>query len=52
MLLWQAVLGKMVEFMSTKLAERWIDLTLDEKKKACRAFVKLYFAMEQLNQSL
>jgi hypothetical protein len=48
MIYWQAVIGKMVEFMSTKLAAKWIDLRLDDKKRACRAFVKLYFAMEQL----
>jgi len=50
MIWWQAVIGKMVGFMSEKLASKWIDLTLDQKKRACKAFVKLYFAMENLEE--
>jgi hypothetical protein len=50
MLIWQGVIGKMVGFMSTKLAGKWVDLKLDEKKRAARTFVKLYFAMEQLEE--
>lgn len=50
MLIWQGVIGKMIGFMATKLAGKRIDLALDEKKKAARAFVKLYFAMEQLEE--
>lgn len=50
MLWWQAVIGKMVGFMSSKLAGKWVDLTLDQKKRACKAFVKLYFAMENLEE--
>jgi len=50
MLIWQGVIGKMIGFMTSKLIGKRIDLALDEKKKAARAFVKLYFAMEQLEE--
>src|SRR5215510_1671494 len=50
MLTWQGLIGKMVDFMVGKLAGKKLDLFLDEKKKACKVFVKLYFAMEQLEE--
>jgi hypothetical protein len=45
---WAGVIGKMVAFFSSKLAGKWVDLKLDEKKRAARSFAKLYFAMEEL----
>lgn len=50
MLIWQGVIGKMIGFMASKLAGKRLDLALDEKKKAAKAFVKLYFAMQQLEE--
>jgi hypothetical protein len=40
----------MIDFMVSKLAGKQLDLFLDEKKKACKVFVKLYFSMEQLEE--
>jgi hypothetical protein len=50
LLSWAGVIGKMIGFMSSKLAAKWIDLKLDEKKRAARSFAKLYFAMEELEE--
>lgn len=50
LLSWAGVIGKMIGFMSSKLAAKWIDLQLDEKKRAARSFAKLYFAMEELEE--
>jgi DNA-binding Xre family transcriptional regulator len=50
MIVWQGLIGKMVGFLATKLLGKKIVLLLDDRKKAARAFVKLYNAITELEQ--
>jgi hypothetical protein len=44
------LLGKLVEFAVERIAGKNIDLLLDDKKKACRAFVELHSCIERLDE--
>jgi len=44
----QGLIGKLIYFLSTKLIGRTIDIRLDDKKRACRAFVELYYCVDRL----
>lgn len=48
MVTWVGVLGKILEFLVTKLAGKKIDLALDSKKHACKLFLDCYEAIIQL----
>ncbi|HEY9116550.1 MAG TPA: hypothetical protein VIN11_01925 [Roseivirga sp.] len=48
MLTGQGLIGKLVYFLATKLIEKKLDLALDDKKRACRAFVELYYCTDKL----
>ena len=50
MIVWQGLIGKMVGFLATKLLEQKIDLLLDDRRKAAKAFVRLYNAITELEQ--
>jgi hypothetical protein len=43
-------IGKLVEFVATKLVGRKLDLAMDEKKKACKAFLKLLDSLSELER--
>lgn len=44
------LIGKLVEFLATKLIGRKIDLALDDRKRACRAFTELYYCIDRLEE--
>jgi hypothetical protein len=44
------LIGKLVEFLATKLIGRKIDLALDDRKRACRAFTELYYCVDRLEE--
>jgi hypothetical protein len=46
----QGLIGKLVYFLATKLLGRQIDISLDDRKRACRAFTELYFCIEYLEE--
>jgi hypothetical protein len=46
----QGLIGKLVGFLATKLLGRRIDLALDERKRACRAFTELYYCLDRLEE--
>lgn len=48
MLTGQGLIGKLVELLATKLLSREIDLALDDRKRACRSLVELYFCIDGL----
>lgn len=48
MLTGQGLIGKFVDLLATKLIGKKIDLALDDRKRACRAFVELYYCVERL----
>lgn len=50
MIPWQGFIAKLIDLMTDKLLGKQFDLALDEKKRACKVFVKLYFAMEHLEE--
>lgn len=41
-------IGKLIEFLATKLLGKRLDLALDDKKRACRAFINLYESISKL----
>jgi len=41
-------IGKLIEFLATKLLGKRVDLALDDKKRACRAFLNLYESISKL----
>jgi hypothetical protein len=43
-----AFIGKLIEFLATKLLGKRLDLALDDKKRACRAFIDLYESISKL----
>jgi hypothetical protein len=45
---WLGFIGKMVEFMATKLLGSSIDLSLDRKRKAARTFLRLHHILKEL----
>lgn len=47
---WIGFIGKVVEFVATKLIGKRIDLALDDKKRACKAFLNLYDSVIHLEQ--
>jgi hypothetical protein len=51
-LTWMGFLGKLIEFVATKLVGKKLDLALDEKKKACKAFLKLLDSLTELESLL
>ncbi|MDX2215796.1 MAG: hypothetical protein SFY66_21210 [Oculatellaceae cyanobacterium bins.114] len=51
MLGWLGFLGKLVEFSITKIAEKKLDLALDQRKQAAKSFLSLYESLEQLEQA-
>lgn len=48
MLTGQGLIGKLVYFLASKLIGKQLDLALNDKKRACRAFVELYYCVERL----
>src|SRR5688500_14602897 len=44
------LVGKLVEFLATKLIGRKIDLSLDDRRRACRAFTELYHCVDRLEE--
>jgi hypothetical protein len=48
---WVGFIGKLFEFALERIVGRKIDLGMDEKKQAARAFVRLYESMEVLEKS-
>lgn len=48
MLTGQGLIGKLVELLASKLLSRGIDLALDDRKRACRSLVELYFCIDGL----
>lgn len=44
------LIGKLVELLATKLIGRKIDLTLDDRRRACRAFTELYYCVDRLEE--
>lgn len=50
MLTGQGLIGKLVEFLATKLLGRKIDLALDDRKRACRAFTEFYYCIDRLEE--
>lgn len=50
MLTGQGLIGKLVEFLAIKLVGRKIDLALDDKRRACRAFTELYYCVDRLEE--
>lgn len=51
MLGWLGLLGKLVEFSITKIAEKKIDLALDQRKHAAKTFLRLHESLEKLSQA-
>jgi len=43
-----ALIGKVIEFLLTRIAGKKVDLSLDEKKRAAKAFVRLHEAILSL----
>lgn len=52
MLTWMGFVGKLIDLLINKLAGKKIDLALDEKKKAAKAFVRFHEAVVELEQTL
>jgi hypothetical protein len=48
MVVWLGFIGKMIGFLAGKLADKDIDLALDQKRKAARTFVRLHQILEEL----
>jgi hypothetical protein len=48
MVLWIGFLGKLVELVLTKIVGKQVDLSLDERKRAARTFLRLYEALTEL----
>jgi len=48
MVLWIGFIGKLVELILTKIDGKYVDLRLDERKQAARAFLALHEALIQL----
>jgi hypothetical protein len=46
----QGLIGKLVELLATKLIGRKVDLALDDRRRACRAFTELYYCVERLEE--
>lgn len=44
------LIGKLIEFLATKLIGRKIDLSLDDRRRACRAFAELYYCVDRLEE--
>jgi hypothetical protein len=44
------LIGKLIEFLATKLIGRRIDLSLDDRRRACRAFTELYYCVDRLEE--
>lgn len=51
MVTWLGFIGKMIEFMATKLMGKRIDLSLDQKRKAGRTFVRLHHILLELEEA-
>ena len=50
MITWLPLAGRLVEFIATKLLGNKLDATLDNKKRACRAFLELHDALFEVEQ--
>lgn len=50
MLTGQGLIGKLIEVVATKLVGRKIELSLDDRRRVCRAFTELYFCVERLEE--
>lgn len=50
MLTGQGLLGKLVMFVAEKLVGHKLALSLDERKRACRAFAELYYCLDRLEE--
>ena len=50
MLSGQGLIGKLVLLIAEKLISKQVALALDEKKRACRAFVELYHCLDRLEE--
>lgn len=51
MLTGQGLIGKLIELLATTLLKRQIDITLDDRKHACRSLVELYFCLDGLERA-
>lgn len=47
-LTWMGFIGKLIEFMATKLIGKRLDLALDKKKKACKTFLEFLDSFSRL----
>lgn len=50
MITWAGAIGKLIEFIITKLLGKKLDFALDEKKRACKVFLDFYDAVCRLEQ--
>ena len=50
MLTGQGLIGKLVLFMAEKLISHKLAISLDDRKRACRAFVELYYCLDRLEE--
>ncbi len=50
MITWAGFIGKLIEFVLTKLIGMKIDLTLNQKKRTCKAFLDFYHATYRLER--
>lgn len=50
MITWIGFAGKLIEFIAMKLLGKQLDLALDDKKRACRAFLDLHDALFDVEQ--
>src|SRR5690242_9244041 len=48
MVAWVGMFGRIIRFMLEKIASRRIELTLDDRRKAVRQFLTLYYAVTDL----
>jgi hypothetical protein len=46
----QGLIGKLALFMAEKLISHKLAISLDEKKRACRAFVEFYYCLDRLEE--
>src|SRR5262249_12169042 len=51
MIFWVGFIGKLVDLILTKVIGKQVDLKLDERKRAARAFVRLHEAIAQLENA-
>lgn len=45
-----AIIGKLVELVASKLLGRTFDLSVDKRRRVCKAFTAFYFSVERLEE--